>query len=460
MALIPELTCALTNATGESIEVRKTAEAQLKQFESMNFPLYLGGLCQHLCAEQLDASTRAQAGLQLKNLLVAHHTKLDDQERLNQRWLGQPEQARSQIKAMLMGVLGTPVKLVRSTASSVIASIGATEIPVSQWQDLVSQLVSNINPQNAAAAAVNADLRQSSFEALGFLCEKTGQLLSAHSNSILNAIHSGMRPEEADPQIKYAATSCLRNCIDFVRDNFSRQAERDLIMRMVFDVSKNSKEERIRQVGFECLVQIVVTYYEQMNPYIESIFELTRAAMVNEEEDVSKQAFEVWLSISEEESDRFEETEENKKEQKPGPPVLGFVEKAIVPLTPILLQSMAKQPSEKPDDSEYCVAEAAALTLAAFTRITGNKIVPLVFPFIEGNVQSPGFRLREAAILAFCQILDGPDSELLAPLVSKAFPLFCNSINDPCPLVQDTAAWTLSQVCKYMPEILDQHVSL
>jgi hypothetical protein len=27
--------------------------------------------------------------------------------------------------------------------------------------------------------------------------------------------------------------SCLRNCIDFVRDNFARQAERDLIMRMV-----------------------------------------------------------------------------------------------------------------------------------------------------------------------------------------------------------------------------------
>ena len=52
-------------------------------------------------------------------------------------------------------------------------------------------------------------------------------------------------------------------------------------------------------------------------------------------------------------------------------------------------------------------------------QCTTNRIVELVLPFVQANIQSPNWRLREASILSFVCILDGPSRDQLGVLVQQ-----------------------------------------
>lgn len=75
------------------------------------------------------------------------------------------------IKQAVLTTLGAPLREARSTAAMVVAKIAAIDIPQGLWPDLVRILLHNI------AAAPNADLKQSTFEALGYVCEEVSSLL-------------------------------------------------------------------------------------------------------------------------------------------------------------------------------------------------------------------------------------------------------------------------------------------
>lgn len=93
------------------------------------------------------------------------------------------------------------------------------EIPNNLWPQLVPALCHNITNQG------DANLRESSFEALGFVCEEaaTAEVSQEHSTAILIAIQMGMRKEETNLNIKRAATESLANSLEFVKANFERE---------------------------------------------------------------------------------------------------------------------------------------------------------------------------------------------------------------------------------------------
>ena len=65
-----------------------------------------------------------------------------------------------------------------------------------------------------------------------------------------------------------AAINALYNSLEFVRDNFEREGERNYIMQVVCEATQNSSVPV--QVGaFECLVKIMTLYYEKMSFYME-----------------------------------------------------------------------------------------------------------------------------------------------------------------------------------------------
>jgi importin subunit beta-1 len=139
----------------------------------------------------------------------------------------------------------------------VIGKIAAIEIPAGQWPDLVKILDAHITKQSA-----NAGLRQASLEALGYVCEEVPEHLQAHSNLILTAIASGMAPQETNNDIKLSATVCLVNSIEFIKANMAVPNDRQMIMAMVFSVTKAPAEEQVRVAAYQALVQIADKYYE------------------------------------------------------------------------------------------------------------------------------------------------------------------------------------------------------
>ena len=453
------------------------AQQQLAAMEQANYPTYLGSLIAEMGSEGKPHEARQRAGLLLKNTLVAKSEETKREQA--QRWVAVDPSMRSSIKQMLLSLLAAPPKEIRSTAALAIASIAAIDIPRNEWPDLISLLVHNIN-------STAADTKQSSFEALGYICEECGEHLQAQSNLILNAINTGMS-DTANADIRYAATSALANSLSFVESNMNNEQERNVIMGMVFAAAA-STDERVRVAAFSCLVTMGSEYYKYLQPYMVQIFQLTGSAIGTEVEDVQLQAIEFWSTLADVEiefkvSQRThraaeaasrhtsscvlqrppltyhsplvcccqEETENPDRSDEYVDPSKQYVAAAIVPLVPQLLNCLTKQ-NEDVDDETWNPAMAAGTCLSLLSQAAGDAIVPVVLPFIQGNINSPNWRQKEAATISFGCILDGPQAPMIAELVKSAFPVLLTNMRDAHDLVKDTAAWTVGRICSLHPE--------
>nr|GFA42802.1 importin subunit beta-1 [Tanacetum cinerariifolium] len=79
---------------------------------------------------------------------------------------------------------------------------------------------------------------------------------------------------------------------DLVQDetNFENEMESGTIFMKVVCETAMAKEFEIRQAAFECLISIASTYYDVLETYMQTLFELTANAVKGDEENVALQA--------------------------------------------------------------------------------------------------------------------------------------------------------------------------
>ena len=68
--------------------------------------------------------------------------------------------------------------------------------------------------------------------------------------------------------------------------------------------------------------------------------------------------------------------------------------------------------------------------------------------FQQNHIKNPDWRYREASLMAFGAILEGPDPTNLKPLVEEAMPMLIQLMKEDSVAVKDTAAWTIGRVCE------------
>ncbi|GAV73592.1 IBN_N domain-containing protein/HEAT_EZ domain-containing protein [Cephalotus follicularis] len=434
-----EITQFLLAAQSADAKVRTEAEANLRQFQEQNLPIFLLSLSVELANSEKPAESRRMAGIVLKNSLDAKDASR--KEHLVQQWMAIDIAIKSQIKDLLLRTLGSSVPEARHTSAQVIAKIAAVEIPRKQWPELIGSLLNNMTQIDSPAS-----LKQATLETLGYVCEEISHqdLVQDEVNSVLTAVVQGMNLAEHSPEVRLAATKALYNALDFAQTNFENEMERNYIMKVVCETAL-SKEADIRQAAFECLVSIASTYYEVLEPYMQTLFELTSNAVKGDEETVSLQAIEFWSSICDEEIELQEY--EGSESGDSVPPHSRFIEKAISLLVPMLLETLLKQEEgQDQDDSIWNISMAGGTCLGLVARTVGDAIVPLVMPFVQTNIVKPDWRCREAATYAFGSILEGPTIEQLSPLVRAGLDFLLNAMKDENNQVKDSTAWTLSRI--------------
>ena len=79
-------------------------------------------------------------------------------------------------------------------------------------------------------------------------------------------------------------------------------------------------------------------------------------------------------------------------------------------------------------------------------------IIKIFLPFSTNRQIFNTSRYRDAALMAFGAILEGPSSEGLQPIVVEAMPLLIMLMKDEFVAVKDTAAWTIGRVCELNSE--------
>ena len=130
-----------------------------------------------------------------------------------------------------------------------------------------------------------------------------------------------------------------------------------------------------------------------------------------------------------------------------------FAKIALPEILPQLLILMQKQ-DEDAEDDEWNVAMAAGTCVGLLATVVGNDIVPLTIPFIEQNIQGESWNSRDAAVMVFGSILDGPEDYVLTPLVHQALPTIIQMMNDSHASVRDSVAWTLGRITDLMISVI------
>ena len=116
--------------------------------------------------------------------------------------------------------------------------------------------------------------------------------------------------------------------------------------------------------------------------------------------------------------------------------------------------------SDELDDETQNVAKAAAFCIGLIAQTTRDSCVDHVYPFVHQNIRNSDWRLREAALLSFGYILDGPDHAKLTPIVQQAFSTLLQAIGDENDLIKDSAAWTLGKALDLFASEVVNHQNL
>lgn len=136
-----------------------------------------------------------------------------------------------------------------------------------------------------------------------------------------------------------------------------------------------------------------------------------------------------------------------------------FAKVALPEIVPVLLTLLTRQ-EEGADEEEWNVSMAAGTCLGLLATAVADTIVPAVIPFIEANIRAQDWHQREAAVMAFGSILDGPDPNVLTPLVNQALPILIDMMTDTVVEVKDTVSWTVGRICDLLVSTIKPEVHL
>jgi len=423
----------------------KQAQTFLENAATHNLPELIKTLSDVLYHGGNSSVVRQQAGVQLKNFLYTNDEALRTQ--YEERWISMPEDLRTYTKNNVLNTLGTE-GFRPSAAAQCIQLIAMAELPRGLWPELIGKVVTNVTTPGSTEI-----MKESSLSTIGYICQDVdSRCLEDKSNDILTAIVHGMKRDEPSTHVKLAATNAMLNSLEFTRSNFEKDSERHYIMQVVCEGTQ-CEDIQVKVAAMQCLVKIMSLYYQYMEAYMgQALFAITLEAMKSEADEVSLQGIEFWSNVCDEEVDLQIEASEANETGRPPEQVSRFYAKgALQFLVPVLMQILTKQ-EDFDDEDDWNPCKAAGVCMMLLATCTEDDIVPHVLPFVKDNIKHENWRFRDASLMSFGAILEGPDPSNLKPLVEQAMPMLIELMKDNSVVVKDTAAWTIGRVCELIPE--------
>lgn len=440
----------LTSILNRAAMADKTAEKQLEDYGNQDYAGLALGLATELASEGKDIMGRQLAGVYLKNMLNAKDPALQAEK--HAKWKATNATLRNPVKEQILIALRSANANIARSSAVAASEIAAVELPYNEWPAFLPSLL-----ENCSNAQSPPSLKVASIECLGYTSERAADLGDISDgpdipdeavNSMLTTIVTGIQPG-AGENIRLAATTALRNALVFCNKNMENKAERDAIMTAVCEATR-SQDPQVRTSAFDCLSQIAYLYYNNLQDYMTTLFEITVNTIKNDTEEVSKNAIEFWNTICDVEQERLDEAAECAETGEtvaPDRQCVNYAAAALDNLVPLLLVTLTKQ-EEDADEDTYNLHMAGTICLGLISQTVEDRIVSHVMPFVTQNIQNTDWRYRDAAIMAFQCILDGPASTTIGPSVQQSIPALLTAISDEHPMVRDTTAHCISQICK------------
>lgn len=437
---------------GASPQVRNEATAKLEDAYQNYYAEYMGALASCLGTEggQMPDDVRVLAGLAIKNSLTSKDA--DTKAQQSAKWLSADTSVTDQVKHILLEVLKNKNTQLASSAAQAVAAIAEVDLPQGRWPNLMANLVENTKEEQPS------HIKMAALQSIGFICERADPNnpgVVAQASGILTAIVQGAQSKETDQNVRLKAMEALGDSLGFIKDNFTRDGERNCIMVVVCEATQ-SEYAKLREVSYGTMARIMNSYYQYMELYMkQALFGVTVKGMQDSDDSVACMAVEFWSTVCEKELEIELASEYGQEVES-----FHFAKVAAPKVLPILLELLNRQ-SEYDDDEDWSVSMAAAACLQLFAQAIGNDVVAMTLQFVEQNIgNTQSWRHREAAVMAFGSILEGPDPTHLADLIKQALEPILNLMNDESLQVKDTVAWCLGRMTDLVIEGIDVNVHL
>ncbi|KAF7459122.1 Importin subunit beta-1 [Cryptosporidium felis] len=452
-----DLTQILLNCHNSVESIRKNAEQQLQTAQETNIGEYLTLLAEELFNESKPELSRQLAGLLLKNSVSGVEPRIDIEKR--GLWISLPMNITSRIKSLVLESILSPVASVRGASCQVIAKLGRVELPCKRWPELLPYLIRLI--QNNSNSEMSIVYKRSSLTALGYLCEDSKLLENEVSsliitedisNQILTAIVQGMN--DPDSETALAATKSFYFALYFARNNFSNEMERNLIFQVLCTLcgTEGNKRDLLRTAAYECLVSIASEYYEYLGPYLSVLTPMTIKGIKGVYEPVSICCVEFWNTVADIEIEFSLEDEHNSISVNTN--CMHYIRQVQSILIPVMLETLLRQNDDDSDFESWTVAKAAGACLTLCSQLLGDNILEPTLGFIHSNFSHSNWHNREAAVLAYGSILEGPSIQKMQPIVETSVANLCQALNDTVVAVRDTCAWTIGRIVTFHPSTI------
>ena len=421
---------------------RNSAEQQLSQLAEQHYEEYMKQFCEVLLSGA-SVQVRILAALGMKNQLTS---KLANKriEQLN-RWISASPATKATVKDAAIKVLLSDSSEMTTSISQLASAIALIELPRNEWPELLPIITENTK------VSCPLNVKRSCLLTIGYICESADAndpAVIAQSNGILIAIANGIQSTEPLAQVRLTALNALIYSLQFIKENFQREGERNYIMQVVCEATQ-SHDVELQAAAFGCLARIVQLYYHYMSLYMEkALFVLSMNGMLSPNDRVACMAIEFWSTICEEEFEIAYQLHEESERGEPASPDLvsyNFSLLACGEVLPRLLTLLTKQ-NEDPEDDDWSVAMAAGSCLLLLASSTGVYVVEPTLKFFATNIDLPEWRNREAAVMAFGSILEGPDIEQIKRAIQEAIQPIESLIRDPSIQVKETVTWCLGKI--------------
>ena len=250
--------------------------------------------------------------------------------------------------------------------------------------------------------------------------------------------------------MRNAALQALKNSLFYIRKNMETKTERDFIMTAVAEASRSQAPE-VRALSLQCLDTICDQYYDFLGDYMTHIYNLTTEAIKGDpQEEVKMAAIEVWSTLATVEQDLIFTERQCQSLGLPldRPMCPQYVMAASEHLLPLLLDTLKTVEEDALEDESWTLQASASNCIEIMSLAIGGRILQLVIPFVQANIQSQDWKQRDAAIVAFMSIQEGPTTEEIGSYVMQSLQVMINAFKDPSPVVQASAVHCVGLMCK------------
>ncbi|CDR97859.1 importin beta subunit, putative [Babesia bigemina] len=419
------------------------AQRQLGEMRKHQLPEFVRALCDVIANAHVNSDIRQLAGVLLKNCFERDPKSSDPNANV---LLQVPEDSLRYIKVQLLNVMKSGGESQSVLAACyVISRIAELELRRQGWPEFFDIIIGMMDSNDVEACRSSLKCVQYLIEDLSsvYYSHGTAFLSKSECDRLLTSIVKGACM--ADDRSRKTVMTCMQHILPFVGSNMAIPSERDAIVRAICYNSAPGNGPDVRAAANDCLVQLITDYYELIGPCLQFIVPLLWQAIDTCVDEIAIPAFEFWNTICETEIQlEFENPDANQH----------IIQQVISYLLPKILHTMTLHEYEDFDSDTWTLPMAAGVCLSLCSQTVRNDIVPSVLQFINDNFNHQKWNHREAAVLAYGYIMEGPDAETLQMLVRDSFDRLCDVMDDPSIAVQDTAAWTIGRIASFHCQVI------